>query len=216
MKATKKFVLTALTAALLLLPMGTVAIAENAEASMPQQEMETDVDFVPGQVPAELSATDVLSPALHGVVLAMLNHDVTSFDASNPELAWESVYNMLSLYGQLDERSEYQGDDLLVLSEGVADYASAILPDLGVLGQLPGSLSDRMSYDANSDSYLVACGSDDLAQLNLTSTPTADGKLMISGSMVYTVDGTSLAQFEAVFDLADNMFGHTLVSLELK
>lgn len=214
MKAMKKFLLTALTAAVLLLPMGTIAIAEHAEASVPQQEM--DVDFVPGQVPAELSAADVLSPALHGVLLAMINHDVTSFDASDPELAWESVYNMLSLYGQLDERADHRGDDLVVLSENVADYASAILPKLDVLRQQPQNLADRMRYDAASDSYLVVCGSDSLGEMVLTSSPTADGKLLISGSLVYSVDGSTLARFEAVFDLADNLFGHTMVSMELK
>lgn len=215
MKATKKLVLTALTTALLLLPMGTVAIAENAEASIPQQTAQVE-EFVPGQVPAELSVTDAMSPAIHGVVLAMLNQDVKSFDASNQELAWESVYNMLSMYGQLDERSEYQGGDLVVLSESVRDYAAAILPDVTVLQDLPTGLDDRMSYDAQQDSFLVACGSDDLAELHLTSAPAANGQLLISGSLVYTVDGSELAQFDALFQMSDNMFGHTLVSLELK
>ncbi len=215
MKATKKLVLTALTTALLLLPMGTVAIAENAEASIPQDAVQVE-EFVPGQVPAELSVTDAMSPAIHGVVLAMLNHDVNSFDASNQELAWESVYNMLSLYGQLDERSEYQGGDLVILSESVRDYAAAILPDVSVLNELPKGLDDRMSYNAQQDSFLVACGSDDLAELHLPSAPADNGQLRISGSLVYTVDGSELAQFDALFQMSDNMFGHTLVSLELK
>lgn len=215
MKAIKKLVLTTLATALLLLPMGTNAIAENAGASIPQDAVQVQ-EFVPGQVPAELSVIDTMSPAIHGVVLAMLNHNVTSFDASNQELAWESVYNMLSLYGQLDERSEYQGDDLVVLSEGVRDYAAAILPDLSVLSELPQNLDDRMCYDPQQDAFLVACGSDDLAELHLTSSPAANGQLCISGSLVYTVDGSELAQFDALFQLSENLFGHALVSLELK
>ena len=46
-----------------------------------------------------------MSPALHALVLAMLNHDVKHFDLENSSLTWEGLYNMLSLYGQMDTRS---------------------------------------------------------------------------------------------------------------
>ena len=121
---------------------------------------------------------------------------------------------MLSLYGQLDERSEYVGEDLLLPRETVQDYAAA-LPMSGALGDLPDDLSDRMIYDASSDSYRVVCGNDSLAEIQLNQTVQANGTLRLAGRLVYVVDGSSLAQFQAVLQPTDSMFGYVITSMEL-
>ena len=187
----KKFLLTGLIAALLILPLGNVALAESQEASQPESQGE---EYVPGGVPAQTGALESMEPALHAVLMAMLNHDAASFDTSDTALAWESLYNMLSLYGQLDDRSQYQGEDLLVPSE---------------------FLTDRLTCDAASDSYLVVCGNDSLAEIQIRSTQNSGGTLSVTGDLVYLVDGSSLAQFQAVLSPQDNMFGYAVTQLSL-
>ncbi len=207
----KKYVLSILIAALMIAPFGSVAVAEHVEASEPQAEAVVSRD-----VPAQLSVTESMTPALHAMLLAMMNHDVQTFDPSNRELVWESLYNMLSLYGQLDNRSEYQGEDLLLPSETVYDYAATILSDLSTLGQPPESLSDRMVYDPATDHYLVVCGSDGLSQLRTNMTPAPNGQELLSGELVYLPDGSVLAQYQATLQAQDNMFGYIIASMTLR
>ena len=212
----KKLMMTALIAALMLAPLNTIAV-EQGEPSAPPVQAEVSLPqeaFLPGEVPAQQLPTDAITPALHGVLLAMMNQGVSSFDPADRELVWESLYNMLSLYGQLDERSEYQGEDLLVMSETVYDYAAALIPDLSALGQLPKSLADRMTYVPEHDSYLVVCGSDSLSTVQAEVVPSA-GSYAVTGQLVYEVDGSVLASFTARMVPLDSMFGLALDSFIL-
>ena len=52
-------------------------------------------------------------------------------------------------------------------------------------------------------------------EVSLAATSQEDGTLLIRGELVYPVDGTSLARFQAVLTPQDNMFGYTLSSVEL-
>lgn len=201
----KKLLMTLLLASALILPLGSVALAENAETSQPQ-----GFEFVPGTVPAQTSSWESMTPAIHAALLAMLNQDVQSFSPADNALAWESLYNMLSLYGQMDDRAEYR-DDLLVLpSETVSDFAAALLGSFPA-DPIPDDLADRLTYDADSDCYLVACGSDALCELKLD----ADEGGTTTGALVYLVDGTDLVFFHASLVPQDNMFGCSLTALEL-
>lgn len=206
----KKKLLTLMTAALLILPLGTVALANHQEASLPE-----DQPFAAGAVPAETGVTESMAPVLHAVVLGMLNHDAAALDLSDPVTAWECLYNMLSLYGQLDSRSEYRGEDLLFPAETVGDYAAALNLDPANLGPLPEELSDRMTYLSGEDSYLVSCGNDSLAEPRMRAARQQDGLLYLSGSLVYLVDGEDLARFQAVLQPQDNMFGYVITGVEL-
>lgn len=210
----KKFLSTALIVTLLVLPLGTVALADHEEA--PTETAQSVQEYIPGGVPAQVNAEQSMAPALHGVLLAMMNHNLTSFDPDNQAVAWESLYNMLSLYGQLDNRSEYQNSDtLLLLSETVRDYAAALVDSFDTLGPLPEFLTDRLTCDAASDSYLVVCGNDSLAEIQIRSTQNSGGTLSVTGDLVYLVDGSSLAQFQAVLSPQDNMFGYAVTQLSL-
>lgn len=52
-----------------------------------------------------------MTPALHAAILAMVNLGQRELDLSDPVAAWETLYNMLSLYGQMDDRSEYLDEE---------------------------------------------------------------------------------------------------------
>lgn len=211
----KKLLLTTMIAALLLVPFQGVALAENQEAALPDTSASQEA-FVPGGVPAETAAVESMPPAIHAIILAMVNHEQAVFDPADPQLAWEALYNMLSLFGQMDERSDYLDERLVLPVETVMDFAAALFPNFSALGELPEALSDRMVYDEEIDGYLVTCGSDSLAEVRFSSTQErADGALELTGALVYLVDGTDLAQFQVTLLPRDNMFGYIISSLEL-
>lgn len=92
----KKLLLTTIIASLLILPFGTVAMADMTEAPDTQAEQ---LDYAPGNVPAETGALDSMTPALHAAILAMSIWAKGSWISPTPVAAWETLYNMLSLYG---------------------------------------------------------------------------------------------------------------------
>lgn len=211
----KKLLMTALIASLLVLPLGTVALADHEES--PMESVQSVQDYIPGGVPAQVDAEQSMAPALHAVLLAMMNHNLTTFDPDNTALSWESLYNMLSLYGQLDNRSEYQNSDtLLLLSETVRDYTAALDLSFDDLGPLPQDLSDRMTYDAASDSYQVVCGNNDQARFEIRQSETIGSTVKLSGALVYLADGSDLGEFEATLQSRDNMFGYAITSFTMK
>lgn len=212
----KKLLLTAMIATLLIVPLQGVAMAETQEAVSSETAVSQDSTFVPGEVPAQTDAVQSMTPAVHAMILAMFHYNLSQFDYSNPQLGWETLYNMLSLYGQMDERSEYLDERLVLPVETVMDFSSAIFSGFDYLGGLPADLSDRMVYDPEVDSYLVTCGSDSLAEIQLTDSQEAsDGVLTLTGTLSYLVDGSDLAQFRATLQPRDNMFGYTITALEL-
>ena len=74
---------------------------------------------------------------------------------------------------------------------------------------------DLHRYDEGLDSYLLACGDDSLAEIQLASVRESGGSLSVDGSLVYLVDGSPLAQFHAQFARQDNMFGYVITKLTL-
>ena len=152
-------------------------------------------------------------PAIHGVVLAVLNHETSSFTLDNGILAWEGLYNMLSLYGQLDSRSSSDNGELFLPEETVQDYASALEADVAALPALPAELWDRINYDNVSRCYVIFRGEDDQAGIQVDDTRCAGGDLILTGSLVSEVDGQVLTQFQAVLQPRDNMFGWAVTAL---
>ncbi|MCF2596938.1 hypothetical protein [Pseudoflavonifractor phocaeensis] len=211
----KKLLLTAMLAALLVMPLEGAALAQTPEASAPTADTAQELDFDPGCVPAETDALESMTPAIHAVVLAMLHQEQTVYSPQNAQLTWEALYNMLSLYGQMDDRSDYVGEDLVLPTEAALDFSTALTLSLDALGPLPEELSDRMVYDAELDSYRLACGSDSLAQIRLDSSRDAGRELELTGTLVYLVDNTDLARFRVTLRSQDNLFGYTVAGLEL-
>jgi len=208
----KKLLLFLMTAMMLVLPLHSAALDGPEQPEAPET---VKTAYQPGDTPAQTCAVDSASPLLHAVLLALLNQDAAAFDAGDPVLAWESLYNMLSLYGQLDDRSRYEGDFLVLPAETVRDYAASLSPSLSGLGEPPEDLSDRLTYRASDDSYLVACGEEGMLQLCLSS-PVRDGsELRLTGELVSAFDDTVLASFRAVLLPGDNLLGTILGSMEL-
>mgnify|MGYP001065578880 CR=1 FL=1 len=207
----KKFLLTAVIASMLIVPLGNTALAGHEEAPAPVQVQ----DFLPGDVPAETGAAETMLPAVHGLVLALLNHDARVLDLSDGTLAWEGLYNMLSLYGQLDSRSVTEQGELFLPEETVMDYAAVLAISLEEMGAPPASIRDRLNYDNISQSYVLVCGEDELAQLRLDEPqPSALGH-SLTGTLVYQVDGRVLAAFQAELLASDNMFGYVITDMRL-
>ena len=207
----KKILMTALIASMLMLPLGSTALADSERDPAPSPFQ----DYIPGSVPAEISPASSMSPAIHGVLLAMLNHDVSSFQLEDPQLTWECLYNMLSLYGQLDSRSETEEEFLLFPSETAQDYAAALDVFLAELPSLPDELTDRLTYDSASGLYRAVCGNDSLSQLQVRQVQPTAGGLQLTGALVYLPDNTDLVQFQATLQPRDNMFGYAITAMTL-
>lgn len=207
----KKLVTAALITSMLILPVNSVGPADHEGASLPVQVQ----DYLPGDLPAQTGAAESMSPVLHAMLLAMLNQERDSFDLSDGGLAWEGLYNMLSLYGQLDSRCDEKNGELLLPEETVRDYAAALDADFEALGDLPAGLRDRMNYDNVSHCYLLVCGEDDQVQVRTDSLRREGTALVLSGVLVDEVEGETLVQFQAVLQPQDNMFGYTVSALSI-
>ena len=204
----KKILTAALVTSMLILPVSSVGPAGSVEAPASAQTQ----GYLPGDVPAETDAAESMSPALHALVLAMVNHDVKRFDFGNAALTWEGLYNMLSLYGQMDSRSITEQGELFLPEETVMDYAAVLGVDLDELGAPPASIRDRLNYDNVSRSYVVVCGEDNLAQIQESLTASSDG-YMLTGALVYEVENEVLVRFQASLQPRDNMFGFVVSAL---
>ena len=204
----KKLLLTALLAVALLLPLGTTALAEDDTTA----ESEAVYLYVPGNAPAQTDVASML-PALHGVLLAMDNQGMTSFTADDDLLSWEMLYNLLSMYGQMDSRAWFEEDVLVLPGEAVLDYSAAILPAPLSPADLPEELSDRMVYDPEFDEFRLYCGSDDLSQVVIDECVENPAGVSLSGRLVYLAEEETLLSFTAELTLHDNMFGYALTEL---
>lgn len=207
----KKLLAAALITSMLILPVNSAGPTSQEEASPSAQAQ----DYLPGDVPAQTGAAESMSPVLHAMLLAMLNHDVRSFDLSDSELAWEGLYNMLSLYGQLDSRCDEKNGELFLPEETVRDYAAALDADFEALGELPAGLRDRMNYDNVSRCYLIICGADDQVRIQANSLRREGAATVFSGALVDEVEGDTLVRFQAVLQPRDNMFGYAVSALSI-
>lgn len=203
----KRILTAALVTSMLILPVSSVGPVNSGEAPAAVQAQ----GYLPGDVPAETDVVESMSPALHALVLAMVNHDAAGFDFSDTALTWEGLYNMLSLYGQMDTRSITEQGELFLPEETVLDYAAVL--DLEELGDPPAAIRDRLNYDNVSGSYVVVCGSDNLAQLRVDELTPSGGGYTLSGCLVYEVENRTLVRFRAVLRPQDNMFGFVVSSL---
>ena len=207
----KKMLLTLTAAAVLAVSIPFAAMAVNGgETALPAGD---ETVFVPGSIPAETGAVESMPPALHAGLLTLLHlgDDALTSDAGR----WETVYNMLSLYGQLDERAD-SGDGLLTVpAETVLDFSAALPGGPVDLNTLPEELAARMTYLADQDSFRVVCGDDNLAEIRLDRSSVERDKLVLSGSLVYSVDDSVLTGFRAVLRPADNLFGYQIEALTL-
>ena len=97
----KKWMIALMMAALLIVPMGGIAYAvgEGAPAAPAAGE------FIPGDVPAQSGTMDAMVAPVNALVMCMVEQGLAYNDQDDVFL-WNSLYYMLSLCGQMDERAE--------------------------------------------------------------------------------------------------------------
>ncbi|MCI8870524.1 MAG: hypothetical protein HFF39_08305 [Lawsonibacter sp.] len=200
-----------LTAALLC-TLGGWACAAGEKDLRPSAQAE---GYIPGDVPAESTAMDAMVPPINALVLCMLEQDLV-YNESSDVFLWNSLYYMISLYGQMDTRAELTDDTLILPSETVRDYAAALFTNYAGLPALPAHLRDRVSYDADQDCYRLARGD---AGLSETRVDRADklpgGLLQVSGALIALEDEGELCRFQAILSANNSMFGYSVSGLEI-
>ena len=205
----KKLILSLTIVALLVFPLGAASLAESQQEALPSVSTEE----VHGNVPAQSTTAQAMTPALHALVLSMTENDL-SYDPSDNEFLWTSLYYMLSLYGQMDERAEFTDDTMILPSEMVRDYAAALYPDVAQLPAIPAPISQRIAYSASDDCYQLARGDEGLIEVVVDGSQTLeDGQVALSGRMTALEDGSTLYTFQATLSPRDTMFGYIIDSL---
>lgn len=207
----KKLLTALLSVALLLTCLGGAVLAQPAAPSdedLPAYEA--------GSAPAETDLWTAMLPPVHALVSAMAENELT-YDSDSPLFQWTSLYYMLSLYGQMDDRTQLSDEYMSVPREVVLDYAAPLFPALEQLAEVPDALADRVTYCADEDSYHLSRGDEGLTQMTLTASyPTGSSGRQITGQMVYLETGAVLYTFRAQLAENDSMFGYAITDITLE
>lgn len=172
-------------------------------------------EFRPGTVPAESAAMDGMAAPINATVLCMLERDMR-YDAGSDTFRWASLYYMLSLYGQMDDRAELTDENLILPRETVEDYAAALFADGRKPTPVPEQLWEWIAFDAGSDSYVLARGDAELAETRLRGASKAeDGAIQVAGALVNLEDETDLCRFSVRLYPNESMFGYSISHLEI-
>lgn len=207
----KKLLTSLLAVTMLLVSLGGAVLAEPRQ---PSAETEDQIHEA-GTVPAQTDVWTAMLPPIHALVATMVENDMT-YDSDSSLFQWTSLYYMLSLYGQMDDRAKLSDAYMTLPSEAILDYAAPLFPQLTELPQLPQELADRITYHAASDTYQLARGDEGLSQLKLTASyPTGNTGRLISGQMIYLETGEVLHTFQVQLEETDSMFGYTITGLTL-
>jgi hypothetical protein len=208
----KRLIVLTLVAALLCSLGGWVYAAGEGDLSAPDQE----TFFVPGDVPAESGSLDGMVPPINALVLCMLEQGLT-YDEDSDIFFWNSLYYMISLYGELDIRAELTDDTLILPTETVEDYAAALFTNYSGLPALPNELLDRVTFDWQSDSYRLARGDAGLSETRIDGVEQlSNGQVRVTGALVALEDESDLCTFSAILTANDSMFGYSISGMELQ
>ena len=205
----KKFLCILLSVCLLALPMSASVLAD--DPSLNTQIQQEEAGFLPGSVPADSALTDGISFPLTALALSMLEGNL-AYDASSDSFVWNALYYALSLYAREDDRAEMTEQALLLPSECVGDFFTALFATRQALPSIPAGLGNKIRYDSSRDMYALALGDPALVTIDLDApTPTADGMFILNGTLTAPGDGHLLCSFRAVLAANDTMFGFSVV-----
>lgn len=172
--------------------------------------------FIPGSVPAESYDMEGMIPPINAMVLCMLEQGL-DYDESDDAFVWNSVYYMISLYGQMDSRAQLTDGELILPAETVEDYAASLFTDYEALPQLPEELSDRVTYYEEDDSYHLARGDAGLSEIRVDEVERLPGaKSQVSGALVALEDESAICTFTAVLMANESMFGYSISELAIQ
>lgn len=149
----KKWMIALMMAALLIVPMGGIAYAPSErERRRPRlRGIHTRRRARPER------HMDAMVAPVNALVMCMVEQGLAYNDQDDVFL-WNSLYYMLSLCGQMDERAELTDDMLILPAETVADYAGALFSNFDGLPALPREMNGRVSYDWQNDTFRLARG----------------------------------------------------------
>ena len=205
----KKLILSITLIAMLTASAGGVAYAQVRQ----EPPAETAVETAQGSAPAQVDVSESMYPAVHALVLAMTENHL-EYNPENAEFLWTSLYYMLSLYGQMDERAELTDDTLILPSEVVQDYAAALYPDVSALPEIPAPISGRISYHTSDDTYRLARGDEGLSQVTVEPPIyLQNGTIVMNGALKALEDGSTLREFQVTLLPRDCMFGYIITDL---
>ena len=198
-----------------------LAHADNIKDLYAQSDVTVEINaqipevFIPGSVPAQSATMEGMIPPVNALVLCMLEHGLT-YDEDSELFLWNSVYYMISLYGQMDSRAELTDAELILPTETVEDYAAALFTNYRGLPQLPDDMKDRVGYDPASDCYRLARGDAGLSETTLYGAQyQPDGTVLVSGAMVALEDGSEMCTFTAELTANNSMFGYSVSGLNI-
>lgn len=207
----KKTLISFTLVAALLCSMVGLAYADNVTDLRSRAGM----DFVSGTVPAQSSSMDGMVPPVNALVLCMLEHDL-EYDESSDVFLWNSLYYMISLYGQMDDRAELTDESLILPSETVCDYAAALFTNYEALPELPAQMWDYVTYDEQSDCYVLARGDAGLSETVIeTVSDLGSGETEVTGALVALEDNSVLCRFTATLAANNSMFGYSISALNI-
>ena len=207
----KKMLISISLIAAMLCSMVGLAYADNAK----DLQSRAGLDFVPGTVPAQSRQMDGMVPPVNALVLCMLERDL-EYDESGDVFLWNSLYYMISLYGEMDDRAELTDESLILPSETVADYAYALFTNYNGLPHLPDQLQEWVTYDQASDCYILARGDAGLSDTVIESAADLGGGVTeVSGALVAQEDGSVLCRFTATLNENNSMFGYSISNLNI-
>ena len=207
----KKWMIALMMAALLIVPMGGIAYAvgEGAPAAPAAGE------FIPGDVPAQSGTMDAMVAPVNALVMCMVEQGLAYNDQDDVFL-WNSLYYMLSLCGQMDERAELTDDMLILPAETVADYAGALFSNFDGLPALPREMNGRVSYDWQNDTFRLARGDAGLTETRLGEiTELGGGRVQVAGALVSLEDESVLCSFTVDLVRNNSMFGYAISGLDI-
>ena len=204
----KKLILSVTLIALLTASLGSAAFAQSRQESPASLQEET----VQGSAPAQADASQSMYPAVHALVMAMTENHL-DYRPEDPEFLWTTLYYMLSLYGQMDERAELTDDTLILPPEVVQDYAAALYPDVSSLPDIPSPISQRITQ-ARDGTYHLARGDEGLSQVTVEPPIClSNGTLVMNGALIALEDGSTLREFQVTLLPRDCMFGYRITDL---
>lgn len=190
--------------------------APDMHPAAPGEEEPPEDDFVPGCVPADSALTDAIVLPVTALVLSMAEQDLT-YDSRSDVFVWNALYYTLSLYGQMDDRAGLGGGELEFPSETAQDYLAALFAGAAGLPELPEELLDRVSYDPESDQFLLSQGDFGMAEVCLEALlRQPDGTCTASGVLAALEDGSVLCRFQVTLVENDTMFGFSICGLTLE
>ena len=162
--------------------------------------------------PAQGDASQSMYPAVHALVMAMTENHL-EYNPEDPEFLWTSLYYMLSLYGQMDERAEFTDSEMLLPGEMIQDYAAALYPDVSSLPDIPAPISERITGTENGV-YRLARGDEGLSQVTVEPPICLrDGTIVLQGALEALEDGSLLREFQVTLLPRDCMFGYIITDL---